>query len=64
MRQFKQKAIEWAQLAEMNHFRSQLMTMEDVTADNNLLVNSRRYTMIHQALLLFRSVVKMDVEYQ
>lgn len=64
MRQFKQKAIEWAQLAEMNHFRSQLMTMEDVTADNNLLVNSRGYTMIHQALLLFRSVVKMDVEYQ
>ena len=60
LRQFRQKAIELAQLADMNQFRSQLVTVPNVEACNNYIVETRGYTMVSQTLLLFRSIVKLE----
>ena len=65
LRQFRQEAIRRAQLAEMNRFRSQLLSVkgvEDIDNSNSYLICSAGYTMISQTLLLFRNVCKMDRE--
>ena len=60
LRQFRQKVIERAELADMNQFRSQLVTVPNVEASCNFIIETRGYSMISQTLLLFRSVCKLE----
>ena len=67
LRQFREEAVRRAQLAAMNDFRSQLLSVkgvEGIGSNNSFLVNSGGYTMISQTLLLFRNVCKLDREYR
>lgn len=59
MSQFKQKAIERAQLAEINRFRNQLVSLGDIDMSNNFLVYTRGYTMVNQILTMFRAVANI-----
>ena len=62
LRQFRQKAIERVQLAEMNHFRNQLISVGDIEMSHNYIIYTRDYSMISQTVFLFRSVTKMGCE--
>lgn len=60
MGQFKQKAIERARIEEMNHFRSQLVSIDGVTSNNNFIVYSQNYRWISQAVTLFCRLSRIE----
>lgn len=65
MRQFRQLAIQRAQLSNINMFRSTLLSVEDMEPNNNFIVYASGYDWIHQAITLFRSIVnlKRDIKW-
>lgn len=62
LRQFRQIAIQRTQLAKMNEFRSKLVPVEGVDTNNNFLIATQGYSMVSQALLLFRNTAKLNGE--
>lgn len=61
---FKQRCIEWARMEEVNFHRNRFVTVGNMTTSDNYLIDTRGYTMIHQMMLLFRSITKMQCEYK
>lgn len=62
LRQFREKAIERAHLLALNKFRSVLITSGNIECCNNFIITMQDYSMIHQAVNMFRCVTQLHME--